>query len=46
VQQTRKCSKETELVQEAYKSGVTNTPTVFRWWQHLKEGNKKVVDDA
>jgi len=24
----------------------TNKPTVFRWWQHFKEGNIKVVDDT
>ena len=23
-----------------------NTPTLFRWWQHFKEGNIKVVDEA
>lgn len=24
----------------------TNTLIVFRWWQHFKEGNIKVVDEA
>jgi len=27
-------------------SWYTNTTTVFRWWQHFKDGNIKVVDEA
>jgi hypothetical protein len=28
------------------KSWYTNTPTVFRWWQHFNEENIKAVDEA
>jgi hypothetical protein len=43
----RKSSEEVlQILQNVYGTEAISRATVFRWWKHFKDGNKKVVDDA
>jgi hypothetical protein len=38
--------KTLEKLQNAYGTEAMSRVTVFRWWKHFKDGNKRVVDDV